>query len=91
MSLWPLVFHAVNLLAPALALGVCMTVCELWHQRRRFSWGLIVRAGATYVLAGTGVLMVGVAVWGQDGKTATYAALVGVLGTLAAWRMPTQR
>ena len=91
MSLWPLVFHVVNLLAPALALGLCLSVFELWHQRRRASLGLAVKAVATYVLAGTGVLVLGVAMWGQDGKTATYAALVGVLGTLAAWRMPTQR
>lgn len=91
MSILPTVFHALNLLAPALALGAMLALCELWQQRRGLSVGLVVRAAATYVLAGAGVLMLGVAFWGQDGKTATYAALVAVVGSLAAWRMPPAR
>jgi hypothetical protein len=91
MSVLSSVFHALNLLAPALALGAMLTLCELWHQRRGFRVGLVVRAAATYVLAGAGVLMLGVALWGQDGKVATYAALAAVVGSLAAWRMPPAR
>jgi hypothetical protein len=30
--------------------------------------------------------MLGLAVWGRDGKVATYVALVTVMGALAAWR-----
>ncbi len=91
MSAWPIAIHALNLLAPALVLGVLLTVVELWWQRRHWRWALCAWALASYALAGTGVLVLGVALWGQDGKVASYAALVLVLATLATLRMPSQR
>lgn len=90
MSTWLIAIHALNLLAPALVLGGGLALVELWWHRRRFHWGLCVWPLVTYVFAGACVLVLGAALWGQDGKTVTYGALVLVLATLAALRMPTQ-
>lgn len=91
MSTWLIAIHALNLLAPALVLGVVLALLELWWHRRRFHWGLCVWPLVTYVLAGAGVLVLGAALWGQDGRITTYLTLVLVLATLATLRMPTQR
>lgn len=39
-----------------------------------------------YFAAGVGVLLMGLALLGRDGRVLSYAALVLVVATLAAWR-----
>ena len=78
-------FHLLNFLAPAwvtAALGA-MAMKLVWRQAlrgvpaKRLAWRC--------ALAGSVVLAAGLALWGRDGKMATYAALVGVQALVAIW------
>jgi hypothetical protein len=68
--------HVFNLLFMPLALGaVAAGLAKLvWHQRLSALrwWPLALAAGAVGAL----VTLAGLAFWGQDGKMATYAAMV---------------
>lgn len=80
MTFVQFVFHLANLLVPALALALVMPLAGRWVLgRARVAWPrrVLYHAGA-----GTGVLVTGLLVQGQDGRMATYAVLVLVLATL---------
>jgi hypothetical protein len=86
MTVWLASLYVFNFLAPAAGMGLCLSVCEglatrQWPWSPQLRWALV-----QYFLAGVSVLMLGLAVWGRDGKVATYVALVTVMGALAAWR-----
>lgn len=86
MSVWLVSVHLLNFLVPAAGLGLCLALCEL-IAHRKMPWTLTaLGAWLVYFLAGVGVSMLGLALWGRDGKLVTYLALVLVTGTLAAWR-----
>lgn len=81
LALW----HLLNFTAPALCLAALLSLA-MWlqapargfdHFKRNFGW---LSAG------GMVVLVAGLALFGRDGKMATYAALVLVVGSLAHWR-----
>lgn len=82
--------HLANFAAPALGVAAVLTVLS-WGLRRgaRFSpvaWQQARRLFAWASLGGLLVLAAGLVVFGRDGKMATYAALVLVMGTLAFWQ-----
>jgi hypothetical protein len=90
MSVWIAFLHVLNFLAPAAGLGLCLALSELLYLRKKPSAKGALGAWLLYFLAATGVLMLGLAFLGRDGKLATYGALVVVSGTLAAWRTRTR-
>lgn len=72
--------HLLGFVAPAIGLAILLTLVLRWGRgqaswRRELGW---------LVGAGVLVLLVGLGVFGRDGKMLTYAALVLVQGTLAA-------
>lgn len=87
MSALALLNHLANLLAPAWGMAALLAVALTWRggwnnaAGRRF-WRHLAWLGAT----GSVVLVAGLVVQGRDGRMGTYAALVLVLGALAAWR-----
>ena len=78
------VYHLLNFFAPAIVTGAvgAGALKVLWRQALRgVSWKRLAwRSG----LAGALVLAAGLALWGRDGKMATYAVLV-VTSALALW------
>jgi len=79
-SLW----HVLNFVAPAL--GVALLAASLaklaWrHELAPVSWRLLVTCAA---VAGVLALVVGLVVFGRDGKMATYGAVV-VATALTLW------
>lgn len=81
--------HLANFVAPALGVGVVLSLLS-WALRPGARWTARAwqRARGMWVwtsLAGLLVLALGLVFFGRDGKMATYAALVVVMGTLAFW------
>ena len=85
MGLIDAFWHIANLLAPALGMAlVAPTVAKLiWRQELRSLpwWGLVFWV----FVAGAAVLLGGLLLLGQDGRMATYAALVGVSAFTLWW------
>lgn len=75
--------HLLNFVAPAfgVALGVALAARVLWPAQRASRWWLLV---ALNTAVGALVLLAGLAWFGNDGKIATYAALVIAVAT-AQW------
>ncbi|GAB3184725.1 hypothetical protein [Hydrogenophaga aquatica] len=88
MGILDLFFHVINFLLPAVALAGLLTPGVVgWRglrltgpAARRFLHVWLVLGGV-----GMGVLMIGLAWYGRDGRMATYAALVLVMGSTAWW------
>ena len=83
---WDDVFwHVMNFLLPAWALALGITAWGSLQFRRqtqiRWIWRWLINA-----LAGMGVLVAGLVLTGNDGKMATYGALVLVCATVE-WLM----
>ncbi len=81
LALW----HLLNFTAPALGLAALLGLALWLRSPRR---GLETTWHSTAWLAASGVLVLvaGLAIFGRDGKVATYAALVVVMGSVAWWR-----
>ena len=79
------VYHLLNFFAPAIVTGAvgAGALKVLWRQALRgVSWKRLAwRSG----LAGALVLAAGLALWGRDGKMATYAAMVTLQALVAVW------
>jgi len=86
MSVWLVSLHLLNFVAPAVGVAVMLAVAEQVIKRKRPLALVLFQAFAMYFMAGSAVLMLGLAVLERDGKMLTYAALVVTLGSLAAWR-----
>lgn len=74
--------HLLSFALPAFAVGVFTALGARWLLRgemRRRAWWV---PALLNVLAGLAVLLAGLAVFGRDGKMATYAALVVAVGTV---------
>lgn len=85
MTFFALLGHIANFMAPALVMAaVLWLVPRIARGKRPVRWRA---AGEVGVLAGAGVavLLLGLIVFGRDGKMFTYAALVLTQGTLAWW------
>ena len=80
MTFAQLLFHLANFVLPALAMAAFMPLAGHWVMGRaatRWPQRLL-----CHVAAGVAVLVLGLMLQGQDGRMATYAALVGVAATL---------
>ena len=83
MSLWNLILHLGNFALPALVLAALLAPAVagwrgLTPRRLWRAWWLLAGAGLLVLVAG----LVG---FGHDGRMASYAALVLVVGSLACW------
>ena len=79
--------HIMNFLAPAAGLGVLTALgARVCLRRGPSAPGLMVQAGVNF-LVGTLVLAAGLAFFGNDGKMATYIALVLGCATVQAWML----
>ena len=88
MTPWMFVIHAANFAWPALAVAALLVPgvvgwrgLALWGRAARRFW----QAWVTLFALGLVVLAAGLVYSGRDGKMMTYAALVVVTGTAAAW------
>jgi hypothetical protein len=83
--------HVLNFAAPAFAVGfLCALLGRFAMRRSGKPLALWVQGGINFVV-GFAVLLAGLIVFGQDGRMATYAALVVACGTSqwlvsGAWR-----
>lgn len=84
MSAVDLFWHLMGLLAPAWVLAPGMVLgarlLARGRPRVRWPWQLLI-----HLLAGSAVLVAGLVWTGEDGRMATYAALVLVLASCQAW------
>jgi hypothetical protein len=82
MGFFDYIVHALNFLAPALAMALLLpTAARLVMPQR----GPVTRwwqQAALCALAGTAVLLGGLWTFGNDGKMLTYTALVGVAASV---------
>ena len=85
MTFLALIGHIANLFAPAIGMAVLLWgMPRLWPKAKAGRWAARRELMALCVL-GTGVLLVGLVVFGRDGKMLSYAALVLAQGSLAWW------
>jgi hypothetical protein len=80
MSLLQLVFHLLNFVLPALALGVFMPLAGRWVMGTgglAWPWRICWQA-----VAGVLVLLVGLVLQGHDGQMSTYVVMILVSGSL---------
>lgn len=86
-----LIDHLLNFIAPAFAVGFLCALLGRFGMRqagKRLAWWA---QGAINFVVGVAVLAAGLVILGQDGRMATYAALVVACGTSqwlvsGAWR-----
>lgn len=77
--------HVLGLFLPTLGVSaILMAMPRLWPRTAKGRWHFKTEA-LTLVGSGALVMLVGLVIFGRDGKMLTYAALVLVLGTLAWW------
>lgn len=87
MGIWTLLIHLANFFAPAVAVGSLLaTLGPLFMVKRPVAPKILAQAAINSV-AGGAVLVLGLLTFGNDGKVATYAALVLVIGTAQALGM----
>jgi len=78
--------HLLNFMAPALWLAVLMTlVAHFFMKKRTAALSLYAQAAINFAVAVT-VLTLGLWVWGDDGKMATYTGMALLCAT-SQWLM----
>lgn len=85
MGLWSLLIHLANFVLPALAVGAVLAVLTPVFARKRASARTVIAQTAINSIAGVAMLVAGLLVFGNDGKMATYGALVLATGTAQWW------
>ncbi len=86
MDFLTLLNHAINFVAPALWLALCMPLLSrLFMKNKPVALTLYAQAAIHFVV-GVAVLLLGLALFGRDGKMLTYLALV-VLSATSQWAM----
>jgi hypothetical protein len=88
VAIWGWVLHLANFALPALALAALLAPAVT--GRSGLSLPGLWRVWRWLAASGLLVLVAGLAVFGRDGKMATYAALVLVLASVACWLQPRQ-
>jgi hypothetical protein len=91
MGLPALLIHLINFAAPALWLALLLPWLARWLIRKRPSAYSLKAQMAVIFIAGLVILLLGLALFGQDGKMVTYLALVAMAATgqwfmLRGWR-----
>lgn len=86
MSVLAMFNHALNFLAPALWLAILLPVLSRVVYRKRAVALTIPRQVALLFVVGIFVLLIGLVVFGRDGKMLTYLALV-LAGATGQWAM----
>jgi len=85
MTFLALIGHIANFIAPALGVALLLWgMPRLWPKARAGRWAARRELLAQCSL-GMGVLLVGLVVFGRDGKMLSYTALVLAQGSLAWW------
>lgn len=85
MTFPALIGHLLNFVAPAAGMAFLLwALPRLWPKARKGRWATRRELPVLFGL-GLAVLLVGLLVFGRDGKMLTYAALVLSQGTLAWW------
>ena len=85
MSLVDALWHLLNFFAPALGTGVLASLIAKLVWRRELSSVRWRRLSAWSSAVGAAVLLGGLAVFGHDGKMATYGAMVLACALTLAW------
>jgi hypothetical protein len=91
MSLFGLLDHLLNFMAPALVVGLLMAALAPMLMKKTRPHHTLLTQGAINSVAGLLALLVGLVFFGRDGKMASYAALVLVCASSQwffgkAWR-----
>ena len=86
MTPWLVLVYLLNFLAPAAVVGAGMTLAEWWWRRAVVHPRSLAVAWCIYFFVGLDALILGLLVWGLDGKLATYGVLLLAVGAVAAWR-----
>jgi hypothetical protein len=84
MSVLALLNHALNFLAPALWLALLLPLASRIFFKKRAAAQVIRGQVALIFVVGALVLLIGLVVFGHDGKMLTYLALV-LAGASAQW------
>jgi hypothetical protein len=82
MGFFEIALHLLNFVAPAVFLGLLLTLAARWRRSLRYPFGA---SFAIISIAGCAVLAGGLAYFGNDGKMATYAAMCAVAAAVALW------
>ncbi len=87
MDFADLIWHLAGFVAPALYVGAGVALLSTLIWRR--DWGLrsLARQAALNVGSGLGVLMLGLALTGQDGRMLSYGALVLAVAASQVWQL----
>ena len=85
MGPWNLLIHLANFVLPALALGLVLAFLAPVLTGNRASALTLLAQAAINSVAGVLVLVAGLVLFGNDGKMATYGALVLATGTAQWW------
>ena len=86
MGLLALLIHLINFAAPALWLALLLPWLARWLIRKRPSAYSLKAQMALIFIAGLVILLLGLVLFGQDGKMVTYLALV-VTAATSQWLM----
>ncbi len=84
MGIFALINHTLNFLAPALWLALWLPLCARFFMKNSACAMPISQQIAILFVAGSGVLVASLMVFGRDGKMLTYLALVLVAAS-AQW------
>lgn len=85
MGLWSLLIHLANFVLPALVLGVVLAVLAPVFSGNRATAHILLTQAAINFVVGVLALVAGLVLFGNDGKMATYGALVLATGTAQWW------
>jgi hypothetical protein len=84
MGLLDQIYHLVNFLAPAFAVAMALAIGgHFFIKKGAAAPGFIAQAAINFI-AGAAALILGLWLFGRDGKMASYAALL-VLTTTSQW------
>lgn len=85
MGLWSLLIHLANFVMPALALGLGLALLAPFVLQKRASARVFIAQAAINSVAGVLALLAGLVLFGNDGKMASYGALVLASASAQWW------
>lgn len=87
MGFLDVLYHLLNFFVPAFGVAVLTVLGSAVLMKRSSATPGIIAQAAINFAVGAVVLVVGLWLFGRDGKIATYAALVFVCATSQAWML----